>query len=222
MAWRHRRAAGARQPRPCGRGATRLPPAARRLRQAARDAQRARRRPGRARGARAGGALRRRAAPLPAAPRARPPSPARAASAGSRRGRRRTAASPPPVTSQNSSHTSRSRARSWLTSMTVPSNSLSAMLSASRVVRSRWLVGSSSSSRFGRCQTSIARTRRAFSPPDSVPTGCCTISPVKRNEPRKSRSSCSRAAGPTSRARRTMCISGPSAGDSTSSSCCAK
>ena len=44
---------------------------------------------------------------------------------------------------------------------------------------------------------------------ESVPTGCCTISPVKRNEPRKSRSSCSRALPGRRRARAaTMCISG--------------
>ena len=80
-----------------------------------------------------------------------------AASAGSRRGRRRTACTAPRLTSQNSSQTSRSSARSWLTSITVPSNSFSAIDSASRVVRSRWLVGSSSSSRLGRCQTSIGQ-----------------------------------------------------------------
>ena len=73
--------------------------------------------------------------------------------------------------------------RSWLTSITVPSNSLSAMARASRVARSRWLVGSSSSSRLGRCQTIMASTRRAFSPPLMLPTACSTMSPLKLNDP---------------------------------------
>ena len=73
----------------------------------------------------------------------------------------------------------------------MPSNSLSATASASRVARSRWLVGSSSSSRLGRCQTIMASTRRAFSPPLMVPTGCLTMSPLKLKLPRKPRRSCS-------------------------------
>src|SRR5258708_34551677 len=60
--------------------------------------------------------------------------------------------------------------------MTVPSKSLIAMARASRVARSRWLVGSSSSSRLGRCQTIMASTRRAFSPPLMLPTACLTMS----------------------------------------------
>ena len=45
-------------------------------------------------------------------------------------------------------------------------------------------VGSSSSSRLGRCQTIMARTRRAFSPPLMVPTCCMTWSPLKLKVPR--------------------------------------
>ena len=143
----------------------------------------------------------------------RAPSIPRAASAGSRRGRRRRARCAPRPTSQNSSHTARSSARSWLTSITVPSNSLSAIARASRVARSRWLVGSSSSSRLGRCQTIMASTSRAFSPPLMVPTACWTISPVKWKLPRKLRRSCSRADGAgQSRASRNMCSSGVSSG----------
>ena len=56
-----------------------------------------------------------------------------------------------PSATARTRRTPRGNARSWLTSITVPSNSLSAIVSASRVVRSRWLVGSSSSSRLGRC-----------------------------------------------------------------------
>ena len=65
----------------------------------------------------------------------------------------------------------RSRCRSCDTSTSVPSNCASATASASRVSRSRWLVGSSSSSRFGRCQTISASASRAFSPPEKCSIG---------------------------------------------------
>ena len=103
------------------------------------------------------------------------------------------------------------------------------MDSASRVARSRWLVGSSISKRLGRCQTIMHKTSRAFSPPLMLPTACLTISPLKLNVPKKLRKSCSRVDWPcifpcavSSRTRRIMCSSGVSAGRSTSSSCCAK
>ncbi len=44
-------------------------------------------------------------------------------------------------------------------------------------VEIRWLVGSSSSSRFGRCQTISASTRRAFSPPEKRCVSSVTLSP---------------------------------------------
>ena len=78
------------------------------------------------------------------------------------------------------------------------------MVSASRVSRSRWLVGSSSSSRLGRCQTISASVSRDFSPPENGPTGSAAWSPRKLKPPRKSRNSCSRVFGD----RRVRCHSG--------------
>ena len=49
---------------------------------------------------------------------------------------------------------------------------------------SRWLVGSSSSSRFGRWRTISASVRRAFSPPEKRATGDVAMSPRKSKPPR--------------------------------------
>ena len=73
---------------------------------------------------------------------------------------------------------------------------------------SRWLVGSSSSSRFGRWRTISASVSRAFSPPENRATGDVAMSPRKSKPPRKSRSSCSRVCG----SRRARCHSGDSLG----------
>ncbi|CFN68158.1 Uncharacterised protein [Bordetella pertussis] len=46
------------------------------------------------------------------------------------------------------------------------------------------MLGSSSSSRLGFCQTISDRARRAFSPPDMGPTLLSTVSPEKPKPPR--------------------------------------
>ena len=61
-----------------------------------------------------------------------------------------------------------------------------AMVRAWRISRSRWLVGSSSSSRLGFCQVMRASTRRAFSPPEK---GLPCRAPCRR-ENRSCRGSC--------------------------------
>ncbi len=47
-----------------------------------------------------------------------------------------------------------------------------ALASASRLSRSRWLVGSSSSKKLQRAGNRLASTRRAFSPPKGFPRSC--------------------------------------------------
>ncbi|MNF84990.1 hypothetical protein D3C84_673740 [compost metagenome] len=78
------------------------------------------------------------------------------------------------------------------------------MVSARRISRSRWLVGSSSSNRFGRSQAIKANARRAFSPPEKFSTGSSIRAPRKSKPPRKSRRVCSRSVG----ARRCKCSNG--------------
>jgi len=58
--------------------------------------------------------------------------------------------------------------KSWLTSIIPPSKSLMASARASIVSMSRWLVGSSSSSRWGRCQASHAKMTRQRWPSDRL------------------------------------------------------
>ena len=137
----------------------------------------------------------------------------------SRRRRRRTAVALPSATSRRLSQTVRSSARSCDTSTRLPSNPASARVSAWRISRSRWLVGSSSSSRFGRRRTISASARRDFSPPENGPTGASAISPRKSKPPRKLRRSCSRACG--SRPQRDARAATPPR-RSCSSWCCAK
>ena len=104
-----------------------------------------------------------------------------------RRGRRRTAATTPSATRQNVSQTRPIRWRSCETSTIAPSKSLSASASASRMSRSRWLVGSSSSSTFGLRHAISASARRARSPPENPSTLSNARSPGKFHLPRKSR-----------------------------------
>ena len=61
--------------------------------------------------------------------------------------------------------------KSWLTSIIPPSKSLIASARASIVSMSRWLVGSSSSNRWGRCQASHAKMTRQRWPSDRLPIG---------------------------------------------------
>ena len=79
-------------------------------------------------------------------------------------------------------------ALSWETKQMVPSYLRSACSRTSRDKTSRWLVGSSSRSRFAGFRSILANTRRLFSPPDSTPTFFSTSSPEKRNAPSSPRS----------------------------------
>ena len=72
-------------------------------------------------------------------------------------------------------------ARSCETSSTVPGNASSAASSASRLSRSRWFVGSSSTRKFAPEATTSASASRRRSPPESAPTWrSCISQPVKR------------------------------------------
>mmetsp|Transcript_27665 Transcript_27665/g.65357 ORF Transcript_27665/g.65357 Transcript_27665/m.65357 type:complete len:221 (+) Transcript_27665:611-1273(+) len=73
--------------------------------------------------------------------------------------------------------------------MTPPLNSLRAVTSASTVSRSRWLVGSSSSSRCVRLRPSSTKTTRDFWPPDSVWMSCSWCCPSRPKRPRALRTS---------------------------------
>ena len=61
---------------------------------------------------------------------------------------------------------------------------LSASSSASRVMRSRWFVGSSSISTLPRSEVTIANPSFAFSPPERADMGFTTSSSPRSNEPR--------------------------------------
>jgi len=61
--------------------------------------------------------------------------------------------------------------KSWLTIIIPPSKSLIASASASMVSMSRWLVGSSSSRRCGRCHASQAKITRHRCPSDRLRIG---------------------------------------------------
>src|SRR6478752_2145166 len=68
-------------------------------------------------------------------------------------------------------------ARSCDTTMTVSSASWSHSCSQVVVSRSRWLVGSSSSSRSAGAMSCAARPTRPRSPPESVETGVIDVAP---------------------------------------------
>ena len=77
-----------------------------------------------------------------------------------------------------------SSARSCETSSTVPGNASSAASSASRLSRSRWLVGSSRTRKFAPEATVTASASRRRSPPESTETAfSCASQPEKRKRP---------------------------------------
>ena len=80
-----------------------------------------------------------------------------------------------------------------------PGRSVSARSTSAREAGSRLLVGSSSSKTLALLETRIANASRVFSPPDSVPAGCSTVSPENRNAPRTRRSSGSGVPGEAAR-----------------------
>ena len=80
-----------------------------------------------------------------------------------------------------------SSARSWDTSSSDPGNDASAVSSASRLSRSRWLVGSSRISRLAPELTRIASDRRRRSPPDRPSSGFSASSPENRKRPSSAR-----------------------------------
>ena len=79
------------------------------------------------------------------------------------------------------------KSRSWLTKMTVPSNSRMASFSTSFERISRWLVGSSSIRKFTGSSRSLIIARRVRSPPDSTFTFLSEASPPNMKAPRISR-----------------------------------
>ena len=82
----------------------------------------------------------------------------------------------------------RRNVRSCDTKIIVPSKFFSASTSISLVARSRWLVGSSSTRKFGGSYSIRAITRRDFSPPDSARIFLSTSSPENWNAPARVRS----------------------------------
>ncbi len=70
----------------------------------------------------------------------------------------------------------------------LPFHPVSAAATASRLGGSRLLVGSSSNSRLLRPTINIARASLVFSPPESVPLGWNTFSPLRPIMPRNARS----------------------------------
>jgi hypothetical protein len=69
------------------------------------------------------------------------------------------------------SATASMKSRSWLTNSSDPGSSLSVCSSQAIVPRSRWLVGSSSTSRSGLASSSRASATRTRQPPDSSEVG---------------------------------------------------
>src|ERR1022692_1653066 len=69
---------------------------------------------------------------------------------------------------------------SWscVTSSTVPSYFCSAMFSALMDSKSKWFVGSSSTSTFGFCSINLQKISRACSPPESACVGFSASSPL--------------------------------------------
>ena len=78
-----------------------------------------------------------------------------------------------PPRSKRQTRVPTSSIRSWscVTSSTVPSYFCSAMFSALMASRSRWFVGSSSTSTFGFCSMMRQKSSRAVSPPDNASVG---------------------------------------------------
>ena len=70
-----------------------------------------------------------------------------------------------------------------VTSRTVPGNAASAASSASRLSRSRWLVGSSRTSRFAPLATTSASASRRRSPPESARDRLLVLLPAREEEP---------------------------------------
>ena len=85
--------------------------------------------------------------------------------------------------------TASSSARSWEISSSEPGNACSADSSASRLSRSRWLVGSSSTSTLAPECTRIASDSRRRSPPESPSSGFSAASPLNRKRPSSARAS---------------------------------
>ena len=109
-----------------------------------------------------------------------------------------------PVRQATSRSVTRSRnVRSWLTVTRAPGHSSRKSSRARRVSRSRSLVGSSSSSTFGRPARTISSCRRRRSPPDRVPAVAHGNSPVnqKRSIRRRSTGSPGARVGPATRSR---------------------
>ena len=80
------------------------------------------------------------------------------------------------------------KCRSCETKSIVPSYCASAVISISFVAMSRWLVGSSSTRKFGGSNNMIAIASRAFSPPDSTRHFFSTSSPENPKQPASVRS----------------------------------
>src|SRR5438067_8813735 len=105
--------------------------------------------------------------------------------------RRSSSAQPPSYPRSSPSSMARVRsaiasrsARSCETSKTVPGNASSAASSASRLSRSRWFVGSSSTRKFAPEATVTASASLRRSPPESTATAfSCSSQPEKRNLP---------------------------------------
>src|SRR6267154_1154730 len=80
------------------------------------------------------------------------------------------------------------KCRSCETNSMVPSYCERAVMSISFVAMSRWLVGSSSTRKFGGSNSIFAITSRAFSPPDSTRHLFSTSSPENPKQPASARS----------------------------------
>ena len=86
--------------------------------------------------------------------------------------------------------TASSSARSWEISSTAPSNAWSASSSASRLSRSRWLVGSSRISTLAPEATRIASDSRRRSPPESPSSGFSAVLAGEQEAARAARAPC--------------------------------
>lgn len=79
------------------------------------------------------------------------------------------------------------KSRSWLTTITVPSNARIASLSTSLVRMSRWLVGSSKIRKLTGSSKSLIIAKRERSPPESTLTFLSEASPPNIKAPSMSR-----------------------------------
>mmetsp|Transcript_10802 Transcript_10802/g.27305 ORF Transcript_10802/g.27305 Transcript_10802/m.27305 type:complete len:183 (-) Transcript_10802:172-720(-) len=89
-----------------------------------------------------------------------------------------------PSMTHSSSQTDVIMCSSWLMTNRPPSNFDRAIINASTVSKSRWFVGSSSSSMCGRVYVIMASATRLFWPPDSDFTGWTCSLPVMPREER--------------------------------------